>query len=249
MAKSGLPKKYAKLGFAKGWKAFKSAKRKLKGVLKRKKKSTKKSPAKMLKRKSSKKSNTTSKKQLQRRPRKMAKRNKKWVPQGAMGYAINSGVAGGTAVGSTVLLNKMEWFKTMNPWLKATIQLAIGFTGLAFSPKKSTISKVVAGGVGAGAIITLISPTFGDNIKLPFTSKDKDGTEPKKLTGSLTRRNSRPLSHSELKNIQMGAPYGNNTVPNNTNMGAPIVSNSMGAPIMSGGNRAIQRTRRNLRRR
>lgn len=186
MARSGLPKKYAKFGFKKGWALFKKAKRK-----------TKKSIKKVI-RKVAKKTVTTYK-----RKKPMARKSKKSVTKrrrkvtilndATMKIFIDSAIIGGTALASTAGINSIPYFNSWKPWQKALAQSGVGL-GMLFFTKNKMVKKL-SGGVMVGSAITLLKPyipeTFGD--KIAATTAISGG--------------SRKLSDAELISLQtMGKP-------------------------------------------
>lgn len=82
MARKGLPKKYAKMGFKKGWREFKKAKR----AAKRKRKKSRSSKTRRRRGRVIKSRSRTMAKKRRRRSNRMSKRTKQLL--GAAGYAV-----------------------------------------------------------------------------------------------------------------------------------------------------------------
>lgn len=221
MARMGLPKKYAKMGFAKGWKAYKAAKRKAKTAMdktfRRKKRTSRK-----------RKSNTTTVTRRRATMPKAAKSatrrrtsRKRWTPASPTAIATDAVVVGGGAMGSTMAVNMLPMIKDQKPWIKALAQIILSAGAAGLTPRKhKRVRQFFAGGAAGGAI-TLLIPY----IKNPWA-----------LSGR-----SRPLSAEELQSLTMGEPY--QIKGAGTHMGAPVTINrrsapnpAMGAPVnlMSG---------------
>ena len=210
MAKPGLPKKYAKFGFKKGWRMFKAARKKMGGKIR-----------KTFKRK---KATTTKRKTVTRRKPAMAKTRKaaprrrsrkRWNTATAGKIAIDSGVIGGSAIVSTMMINKAPMVKDWNNWQKALAQGLIGIFGLMLIPKKQIWVKKAAGGVAVGSALNFLLPYFPDAFK---------------MSGKA-----RPLTRAELNALTMGKPA--------KIMGKP--AKIMGAPVNLMGGRFGKRGRRN----
>lgn len=214
-----LPKKYIKkYGLTKkAWAEFKKARKKVGRKIKRVvKKVTKK--RKVLKkghnptykkgvRKVAKKRKTASKYPRRRRATLLTNRT--------MNAVVNGGIIGGTAIGSTWIVNMIPMIKDQASWVKALAQAGIGVMGLTFS-RDLMVKKAFSGFIAGGAI-TLILPF------MPETFKFGAG---------------RALTTPELRELQMGSRY--NSLANKT--GKPV---SVGKPVsitMGRGTRGYTRT-------
>lgn len=175
----GLPKKYAKMGFKKGWRAFKA---------------TKKSPKKKIK-SLSKKGNTMpkEKRKIVRRSRKRysAKRGNPGHSRPVTVLGQGLAVAGGT-VGSGALMNLVPVVRTLPAWGKLLAQALSGMTVYRMSRTKT--GKMVGIGIISGGGVTLL------NSMLPFGGS---GTA---VSGLGYKR---PLTRSEIQSMNGGTQNGN----------------------------------------
>lgn len=221
----GLPKKYAKFGFKKGWILYKKAKRKVSGAIKKtfkkKTKKKKKSSTKKPVLKRSAKTMAKSKKTVTRR----RKSRKRWNTSQATDIAINSGVIGGSAIVATALVNKIPIVKDLPGWQKAGVQGISAIILLLMVPRRFVWTKKFFGGAAVGSALNLFLPNFAQDFKLFGKS--------------------RPLSSAEMESLTMGAPYainGNNTMgKGNNNIGVPI---NLGVPANLGRSRFSKRGNR-----
>ncbi len=216
--KPGLPKKYAKFGFKKGWTMFKAAKRKvgrkIKKAVTRKKTKTKKSTKKrktVTRRKTTMARRRTARKAAPRR-----RTRKRWNTATAGKIAIDSGVIGGSAIVSTLTINSLPVVKDWASWQKALTQGLTGIALLIMIPRRQIWLLKAAGGVAVGSALNFLLPFFPGAFK---------------LTGK-----SRALTRSELKALTMGAPYKINGRGRTMGVPANLKGNNMGIPVplMSG---------------
>lgn len=189
MAKPGLPKKYAKLGFKKGWRAFKAAKNKV------------------FKKKSPKKTTKTTKTVTVRRPATMAKsktksstkRSRPRFSATKMGNVIvNSSVIAGTMLGSTAAVNTLPWVKNLKSWQKSTAQGIMGLI-LLFGFKNVWVKKLGAGSI-AGGIFNGVLPYLPNAFKM---GKSRPLTNAERAALTMNNNMGRPFN----LNRQMGKPY------------------------------------------
>ncbi len=160
---NGLPKKYAKLGFAKGWKAWKRAKAAAKSARKKvskivKKKTTKKKTVKKVNKKSTKRSGVAMankkkavKKYASKAVTKIKYRNKKVKP---LDLLINALLASAGGIVSSLAINKLPMLKSLDPLAKSGIQIGTGLALLYFGPDKFKLVKLAGTG-------TVMAGTFG----------------------------------------------------------------------------------------
>jgi hypothetical protein len=148
---AGLPKKYAKMGFAKGWKAYRAAKRKRKSPAKPKRKTTTRRRTQPMarKRKTSRRRRTARKvaRGLYTNPavRGVGRKTTKAI--------INTGIGVGGAVGTAAVINMMP---IQDSRAKALTQLAIGMGMLALTPKNAIMLKVAGGGASLAGALALV---------------------------------------------------------------------------------------------
>jgi len=166
---AGLPKKYAKLGFKKGWKAYKRAgggtrKRRGRGKISRRRNP---SPAK---RKASAKRVYTRKRRrtfslIPRRTRGLAGKS----INAAMGTAV--GVAG--AVGSAIVVKMLP---LLTPQSKALAQLGLGVGILALIPRRQRLLRIAGIGsslAGGIALTKVAMPQVGQYLLAGDTAPKK----------------------------------------------------------------------------
>jgi len=142
MARQGLPKKYAKMGFSKGWKAYKAAKRK------------RSNPKRSNPKRSNPKRSTAKRKNNPSNPKRsiagMPKKRKRVTARNVgmkLGRAASwGGAAVGGAVGSAAIIRAMPLATDQG---KAWAQTALGVIAMIFAPKKQPIIRAM----GAGATV------------------------------------------------------------------------------------------------
>jgi len=211
MAKPGLPKKYAKMGFKKGWREFKKAMAKRAGKLKRRvskgvKRKTKNNPTKKGVRKMA-----TKKRRGGSTTRRRPRRRVGLLPQTTVNALITGLMIAAPAIGGVWAINQIPWVKDQKPWAKALVQAAMGALGLTFL--RGSLAKKISSGVIAGGGMQLI---------LPYVPGVKFGA-------------GRRFTPSELAALQtMGKPR---QIPGDNNvMGKPVY-----APGMAGRSRNSNR--------
>lgn len=151
---AGLPRKYAKMGFAKGWKAYKASKRK-----------SIRSPArKTAKRATSKRGPVVAKRKVTRKKspgRKIVRRvtssklygSAKGITGKATTLAINTAIGVGGAAGSAAVINMLP---IADPKMKALTQLLSGMAMVILTgPRMATIKTAGMGASLAGALALL----------------------------------------------------------------------------------------------
>jgi len=209
--KPGLPKKYAKFGFAKGWKLYKAAKRKAgtarKAVKKVVRKITRKrKPTTGVKKMAVRKRVTVRRaaKAPARRRRRPSVLNNKWIRT-----AVDAGLIGGSAVGSTALVNMAPVIKDRKTWEKALFQAVVGIFGMTMA--KNLLLKKAFSGAAVGAAITMILPYIPEGYRFS------------------TMGRGRTFTRNELNDLRtLGVPY---PKTNGAACGVPI--KSMGVPMQS----------------
>lgn len=213
MARKGLPKKYAKMGFKKGWKAYKMAK----GATKR----AYKKVAGKVKRKSTKKViKRTTKKRVYRMAGKkkspVRRRKSSMMTNRTINALINGATIGGTAIASTLAVNKIPVIRDQNSWVKAAAQAGSGILGILFS--KNLMAKKAWSGVVAGALMSVVLPLLPEGMRVFGAARN--------------------LSSAELAELQtMGRPF--SIAQSSQSMGRPVNVSTATAPVMgnSRGNR------------
>lgn len=187
--KNGLPKKYAKMGFVKGWPAYNKAKKaaaaKRKKSLKKKaapkKKATKKKATKKktTKKKTAKKK-TTTKKVTPKKSKKAAPKKKTAKKKGkvkAMAKktvqllspkVVNAMISGGSATTGLILgtgaVNYLPVIKDQKAWIKAVVQALLGIGG--FVLVKGKYWKMGFVGTTIGSLYTAVAPYLPQQFKL-----------------------------------------------------------------------------------
>jgi hypothetical protein len=220
MARIGLPKKYAKFGFKKGWKLFKQAK----AATKRKFTIVKK------KSKPPKKSKVIVKKIITQKRRPSVARTKKAVravrrratsfANSKTGTIVIDGLAISTSlITSTVIMNVTPKIKDMHPFVKGGIQFGAGLMTVLFV--KNKLVKKAGIGIMSGSMVTTA---------LPYVRRMLPAV-------SLFGRESK-FSPTQLQKMQanMGRPVNMNG-NNYPNVSYPPSSEKMGRPVTMSGNR------------
>jgi ribosomal protein S11 len=162
--KTGLPKKFAKLGFKKGWKLFKASKKRPKTKKRKTKRAIKKNRnprivlIKTPERQSIKKIKKGAKKMAKKRrktTRPARRRRAQLIPQKVMNILIDSGIIGVSAVGATALVNMTPVVKDWPAWQKALLQALAGVFGLTMA-RNIMLKRAFSGSMVAAAISLLI---------------------------------------------------------------------------------------------
>ena len=155
MARKGLPAKYAKMGFKKGWAAYKKAKR-MRGSSHARSGAAAKT--------------VTRKTTPNRRPRTMAgparpaKRRKLTLMSNRhINALVKGGMTGASTVGSTWAINFVPWVKDQKTWVKSLIQAAIGLAIFTFGRRKPLV-QLVGVGFMSGAAVTQILPLINQKV-------------------------------------------------------------------------------------
>lgn len=218
MAKPGLPKKYAKYGFKKGWKLFNAAKNsrkkktsgsthvtpKLKGKTMAKKKRAKSGGTKIIVR--------TAGAPAKKRKTMGRRRAPSLVSKKTMDAIIDGGIMGATAIGSTAALGVVPVVKEWPTIAKVATQVGTGI--LLLAPKDKYIKKAGMG-VIIGSVISLILPRLPENLKVFGGGRRKFSQAELEKIRSLgkpvnipnsTRQLGRPMSltSAELDTATMG---------------------------------------------
>jgi len=140
---------------------------------------------------------------------------KRWSAAGAGEIALDSALVGGSAITSTLLVNKLPMIGSLPRWGRAATQAAIGLLALWFIPKKQKIAMRIAAGMPVGAAINLMLPYF---------------------PGTFLSGGRRPMTKDEISALTMGVPYSSKS----SSMGIPYSTksnNAMGIPVkISGAN-------------
>ena len=142
--KPGLPKKYAKLGFKKGWIAYRKAKRARGTTTTKKKVGTKMATAK----KTVRKTVTGAAQKI-----KYVTRKQKMTPVELMIFSL---IAAGGGIISSMIVNFVPFIKDMKPIMKSLSQMGVGVAGIVFIPKKADFLKPFFGGAGIAGTFGLI---------------------------------------------------------------------------------------------
>jgi len=168
MARKGLPKKYAKMGFKKGWAEYKKARRSAA------RKRTSGSPASRPAARAAARTSGTAKKKtttkrtgrpvaVKKTTRTAARTSKrtgrptmKRLQKNTLDALLNGALVGGGALVSSVAVNQIPVVKTQAPWIKSLANVAIGL-GLVTMVKNPMVKKVGSGFI-AGAAIEQLKP-------------------------------------------------------------------------------------------
>lgn len=204
--KPGLPRKYAKMGFARGWRAFKAA-------LKKRGKKVKRTIVKKITARPKRKRRIVAKRRSN--PHNPGgnpvARKKKYIVRMKTNPMVKEFVDGGTiagsAVGSSMLMNMVPMLRNLNPWVRG-LMLALPGAVIVGTARNRTM-KAIGKGAVTGGMLTLILPF------IPETQKVFGG---------------RRLTAGEMDMIKrtLGVPI---NIANNKAMGLPIdiTSQTMGA--------------------
>lgn len=153
MAKKGLPKKYAKMGFARGWKAYKASKR-----------TTRKAGPTMAKRK-----RTRTSSRVKSVARKTYQKSKPAINRG-MKYAVGVGTGVGGAMGTAIITNMLP---VANARTKAIIQMLMGAGLIMFAGKKMNIVKYAGTGATLAGALALTKLTLPANLSPMLAGYDQ----------------------------------------------------------------------------
>lgn len=141
MAKSGLPKKYARMGFAKGWKAYKASKRKSRPAARKSKTAARKYPVA--------KRTATATARRTRNYAPAAKRTTRRIVKQSMSLAQGTALGVSGAVGAAAIIQMLP---IVDPRAKALVQLGIGAAAIMLRPRRGQLKKI-APILGYGAMI------------------------------------------------------------------------------------------------
>lgn len=173
MARKGLPKKYAKFGFKKGWKLYKAAQRKRvsgkparKPAAPRKRTATTSTGARTMPRK---RKATTGRRVVYRTVtaparRRTGRRAPRLLSPATMNTVIDGSLIGIGAIGSTVMINKAPFVKDLNHWFKAAIQAGTGIALMAFF--KDKYIKKASMGMVVGSAMSIALPMLPEGMKV-----------------------------------------------------------------------------------
>lgn len=157
MARQGLPKKYAKMGFARGWKAYKASKKSRKGPSTKRRSTS--NPAKTRTRTVYKKAAPTKRRRRRNVPGLLAIKGRDAGTRAA-NAAMMTGVGIIGAVGSAIGVNMLPM---RTPQAKALTQFLLGLAVLSLVPKKQQLLKIAGTGstlAGGLALTKLALPQF-----------------------------------------------------------------------------------------
>lgn len=172
--KPGLAKKYAKYGFKKGWEMKRAADRKRKRTsgTTAKPKTTKKRSTQTMGNK--KPGTAVAKRKPAAAPaptKKVGKRMPRLLTQQTLNTVIDGILIGGSAIGTTVGVNKIPVIRDLRPLFKSLIQTGSGIATIAMI--KDKYAKKVGMGFIVGGAITAILPYLPEGMKVfggrPFT--------------------------------------------------------------------------------
>lgn len=160
---AGLPKKYAKMGFSKGWKAYKKAKRSTtKKKPAQRKSSTTTKGAIVARKKSSKRKRRTTRRKIAsayRRSRPTIQRTMRGIPMAAIDTGL--GVAGAIGSAAAIQMLPIEDQKT-----KAFVQLGVGLAAFAMLQPKNRMLKMTAAGTALAGALAVVKSTPEMNLPL-----------------------------------------------------------------------------------
>jgi len=178
MARKGLPKKYAAMGFKKGWKEYKKSlrsrgsgsttttKKKTMG------KSTPKTKTKTIvkkvyvksKPKTTKGSGTMKKKRAV--SKKMGKpsrpRKRTLMMNRSFNALVKGGIAGLAALAGLFIVNKTPWIKDQKAWVKSLVQAGLGLIPVIFV--KQPLMKIAGTGLISGGAISMAMPFMPEGL-------------------------------------------------------------------------------------
>lgn len=211
MARKGLPAKYAKMGFSRGWKAYRAASGKTKrSSSSRKRRRTKTRTA------SARKSTASYRRPAAATPARRSRRRRSFMPRfgiprrpakSTIQLALNTGIAAGGAIGSAALVRALP---IANAKARAASQLAIGALTLLMAKGRARMLRLAGVGAtmaGALAVTREVFPQFpvmagySDRLALMGSGwKDRVARDPR-----LTAFNS-SMSLSAPRDFSMGMP-------------------------------------------
>ncbi len=201
MARQGLPKKYAKMGFKKGWKEYKASKRKrTSGASTVKKKAApkkKRVAGSTVKKKVTKRTYTKpktmkgtpmKKKAVSKKMGKAPKKRKRTLMMNrTFNAVIKGGIVGLSALAGLFIVNKTPWIRDQKAWMKSLFQGGLGVATILFV--KNPLIKMAGTGFISGGAISLAMPFMPEGLS---------------FAGAGTGRT---LTRDELKQMQhMGVP-------------------------------------------
>lgn len=179
--RKGLPAKYAKHGFKRGWAMYKAAKRKYK--------TRGSSPAKRASRPTTRTTGATTMATTvkRRRPVRRAmgaspvrrrRRAPRLLSQATLNTVMDGFLIGGSAIGSTMAMGMIPVIKDQRAWIKSLSQAALGIVML--SVFKDRYIKKASMGVIVGSGMSLILPMLPEGMRV-FGRRSFSATELHKL--------------------------------------------------------------------
>lgn len=165
MAKAGLPKKYAAMGFARGWRAYKAAKRAAGTVRKRGRRIVRRARAAVRRQTTApvvvirggvnpnpkRRRSTVARK---RKTRRAAIRRRIGSPV-IFRTLTDGAVVGGSAIGGALVMNQVPFLKAQNPWVKGGVLFGAGLI-LNMMSRNRWAKKIGAGIATGGGIVVLL---------------------------------------------------------------------------------------------
>lgn len=180
---AGLPKRFAKMGFKKGWKAFRATKTGTKRAVrkairsvsskKKRSKSVSKSVVLSSKPKRKRKVFTMAKKGSFRR------RLRSVSSKGVVHIVKDAAIIGAGTLGGMVAINKTPWVNTRPSWEKALYLMAVGFAGI-FLSKDQNVRRIASGVIGA-SVITAVTPMLPEAFRM--SGRELTGAELAEIRG------------------------------------------------------------------
>jgi len=167
MARKGLPRKYAKMGFKRGWRAYKAQRNRRKGrsgrkVSARKPRTrtvyrTRTVTARPKRKTYARKTAPKKRRSSRRRSRSMGFLNpRKMTPAQIQRTAIGVGAGVGGAVASAMAVRALP----LSANWRGVSQLVIGGALMIMLPRKYTLAKVAAGGAAVAGALSVVKTNF-----------------------------------------------------------------------------------------
>jgi len=213
--KPGLPAKYAKMGFKRGWREYKKVHGTRTSGTARKTTTARTTTGRP----------ATKTKVVYRRPatpkaaprRTMGRPSVKMLSKKTMDAIKASSVTGLAALGSTFAIQKLPYIKDQTSWIKAAVQ---GVMGLIMLPVfKQPVMKQIGGGFITGAAISLAIPYMPEGFRFGKGRGFTNAELAQLQTVGRPFRVSQQLSPNQIQARTMGLPV---------RVGKPISLKTMG---------------------
>lgn len=217
MANKGLPKKYAKHGFKRGWQLYKAAKRKRTGASRRTVAARRPAARKPAARRAAGKSSSGTKvivlrgaNSMQKKPTVRKKRlGRSMITVTDVRAIVDALIVAGGTISSLIAVNKLPWVKDRPSWVKALMQGGAGLASMRTLRRRE--AKKFAQGILVGGGVSATLPFVPEGLRV-FGRRNLSPAEMQKLK-TVGRPMAVPTGNNGTMGRPMSVPTNANTVP------------------------------------